>query len=92
MAYCSQLPPFWRNLYAGLFGSILLITVLVRFAMDVRTALAGCVSSCTSSCASYFFQMKLLCIMSWRYGRFTDTVVASPCEKTRPRAISGRGR
>ena len=30
MAYCSQLPPFWRNLYAGLFGLILLVTVLVR--------------------------------------------------------------
>ena len=30
VAYCSQLPPFWRNLYAGLFGGILLVSVLVR--------------------------------------------------------------
>ena len=29
VAYCSQLPPFWRNLYGGLFGLVLLVTVLV---------------------------------------------------------------
>ena len=36
MAYCSQLPPFWRNLYAGLFGLILLVTILVHLACRLR--------------------------------------------------------